>query len=260
MTPTTPSVSILVVDDEAGIRYYLHRVLSRDGYEVVAADSGEAAIECIAAQEFDLALVDLKMKGVDGLEVLAALRRQWPNTPVIMITAHASLETAIEALRQGAHDYLFKPCNTVEIRESMRSGLLKRQEALRRRALPPQPASAPPCGAPVSQPARPSDEQARFLRRRGVIVDLARHAVTVEGQLLDLTRTEFELLTYLIGESPRVVPPVELVREVQGYDSESWEARETVRSHIYHIRQKLKAAAGREMICNVRGVGYAFEE
>jgi DNA-binding response OmpR family regulator len=255
MTTTTTSASILVVDDEAGIRYYLQRVLTRDGHEVVAVNSGEAALECIAAREFDLALVDLKMRGVDGLQVLAALRRQWPETPVIVITAHASLETAVEALRQDAHDYLFKPCNTVEIRESVRSGLSKRQEALRRRASPPNP--APPA---ASQLAKPSDDQARFLRRRGVIVDLARHAVTVEGQLLDLTRTEFELLAYLLGEFPRVVPPAELAREAQGYASESPDARETVRSHISHIRQKIKAATGRDMICNVRGVGYTFEE
>jgi DNA-binding response OmpR family regulator len=255
MTATTPSSCILVVDDEASIRYYLQRVLSRDGHQVVVADSGHTALECIADREFDLALVDLKMNGVDGLQVLAALRRLWPETPAIMITAHASLETAIEALRQGAHDYLFKPCNTVEIHESVRSGLLKRQEALRRRPSPPLPAPAA-----ASQSARSADDQARFLRHQGLIVDLARRVVTVDGQLLDFTRTEFELLTYLLGEFPRVVPPIELVREVYGYDSEQPEARETVRSHIYHIRRKIKSATGRDMICNVRGVGYMFEE
>lgn len=264
MIATTPvSSRILVVDDEAGIRYYLQRVLARDGHEVVTADSGEAALECIATQEFDLALVDLKMKGVSGLQVLAAMRRQWPETPVIMITAHASLETAIEALRQDAHDYLFKPCNTIEIRESVRSGLLKRQEALRRRESPDPTADStltPRVTTPGIQLTRPSDDVPRFLRHKGLIVDLARHVVTVDGQLLDLTLTEFELLAYLLGESPRVVPPVELVREVQGYDSESLEARETVRSHIYHIRSKIKAATGRDMIRNVRRVGYSLEE
>jgi DNA-binding response OmpR family regulator len=261
MTTTQAPSRILIVDDESGIRYYLQRVLARDGHEVVMADSGEAALKCIATQEFDLALVDLKMTGVNGLQVLAAMRRQWPETPVIVLTAHASLETAIEALRQDAHDYLFKPSNTVEIRESVRSGLLKRREALRRREPPPSaPDSTLAPRETVSLPDKLADEGSRFLRHQGLIADLARHVVTVDGHLLDLTLTEFRLVTHLLDQFPRVVPPIELVREVQGYDSESLEARETVRSHIYHIRRKIKAATGRDMIYNVRGVGYTFAE
>jgi DNA-binding response OmpR family regulator len=67
-------------------------------------------------------------------------------------------------------------------------------------------------------------------------------------------------LAYLVNEAPRVIPPQELIREVQGYESDSWEARDTVRSHIYHMRQKIKAATGRQLIRTVRGVGYSLEE
>ena len=105
---------ILVVDDESSIRLFLEETLTNDGHQVVSAVSGEEALVLIAEQSFDLALLDLNLTGIGGMEVLAALRRQSPDTVVIILTAHASLETAVEALRQGAHDYLFKPCKTVQ--------------------------------------------------------------------------------------------------------------------------------------------------
>jgi len=277
-----PIANILVVDDDAGVRFFLEEVLTRDGHQVVAVESGEAALECIATQEFDLALIDLMMKGIGGMEVLAALRRQSPGTAVIVLTAHASLETAVEALRQGAHDYLFKPCKTVELRESVRTGLLKRQRELKRHEIlaqlersltssleeiratarvssPAVEPPAPPRPARVSSPAvaEPTVEQARFLERGGVIVDFMRHVITLDGHLLELSPTEFDLLAYLVSEAPRVISPQELVREVQGYESEPWEARDLVRYHVYRIRRKIKASTGRtDVIRTVRGVGY----
>ena len=126
--------TVLIVDDEAGVRFSLAGVLTHSGYQVVTADSGEAALERIAAQEFDLALIDLKMKEIGGIEVLSTLRQQSPNTIAIVLTAHGSLETATEALRQGAHDYLFKPCKVAKLQESVRMGLLKRQQELQKQA------------------------------------------------------------------------------------------------------------------------------
>src|SRR5574340_990323 len=101
------NTDILVVADEMPVRYSIQRTLTRDGYHVTAVESGEQALRYLATQEFDLALIDLRLKGMDGMELLAELRRQCPATVVIMLTAHASLETAVQALRQGAHDYLF---------------------------------------------------------------------------------------------------------------------------------------------------------
>ncbi|MEA3339837.1 MAG: ATP-binding protein [Chloroflexota bacterium] len=124
------TAKILVVDDETGIRFFLKDALAQEGHHVVTVDSGEAALERIATETFDLAIVDLKMKGVGGLEVLAALRQQSPDTPAIVLTAYASLETAVEAIRQGAHDYLFKPCTMTELQESVRTGLLERRRKL----------------------------------------------------------------------------------------------------------------------------------
>ena len=242
---------ILVVDDEPGVLFSLKAILTREGYEVVAVDSGEAALEQIKVQEFDLALIDLKLKGLGGIEVLTALREASPSTVAIILTAHGTLETAVTALRHGAHDYLFKPCRTVELRESVRAGLLKRQQAAEKPA---------PAGSDQPQPeSPPAADSARFLQRAGLIVDITRHLITLDGHLLELSPTEFHLVTYLASEAPRVVPAQELVQEVQGYSSEPWEARDIVRFHIHRVRQKIHTATGRtNVIRTVRGVGYTL--
>lgn len=273
------SAKILVVDDEASIRFSLEEMLTRDNYEVMTAESGEAALKLLVAETFDLVLIDLQLPGISGMEVLTELRKNSPETAVIVLTAHASLETAVEALRHGAHDYLFKPCKTVELRESIRQGLLKRQHEIKQRSLLRQleqhlSTSLEDIRATiVEQPGensllsnQPSKDELvkkdqRFLRRGALIVDFLRHVITLDEQLLELSPTEFNLLAYLVSEAPRVIPPQELVREVQGYESEQWEASEIVRYHIYRIRQKVKTATQRaDIIRTVRGVGYTMNE
>ena len=259
---------ILVVDDEDGIRYFLERFLLREGLRVTAVSNGEAALTQLNHEEFDLILLDLKMKGLSGLDLLVAAHERWPATTVVVLTAHASLESAVEALRQGAHDYLFKPCKTVDLRESIRTGLLKRQQLLQIQRLQAQ--STVPLAASLETPDMNKVEEApifrrlevgnRFLQHGGLIVDSIRHIITVDGILLELSPTEFDLLAYLVSEAPRVVPPQELIREVQGYDSSPAEAAETIRSHMYHIRQKIKTANTRPVLRTVRGVGYTVAD
>ncbi len=258
----TTSTKILVVDDEQVIREPVRLLLERDGYQVVAVDSGEAALRAIAEQEFDVALIDLKMPGIDGMQVLAELRRRWPATPAVVLTAYASLETAVQAVRQGAHDYLVKPCRTIDLRESLRTAFIKRQRELYVRELlaadliggsPSQ--KAPASGPPQAQvePAVPARQLPPY---HGLLVDAQCHVITLDGQPLDLTPTEFDLLAYLVSEAPRVVTPDELMRNVLEHDSEGWDVRDTMYSHIHHIRRKVKAATGRDVIRTVRGVGY----
>ncbi len=256
----TPTARILVVDDDENIRFFLKEVLERDGHQVIEIESGEEALERIArGDEFDLALVDLRMHGVGGVQVMAALHERTPDTSVIVLTGHASLETAVEVLRYGAHDYLFKPCRTVELRESVQRGLLKRWQALQQRELLDRLKCADPATVPQQAASESPAKPGRFLQCGGLIVDLMRHVITLEGVLLELSPTEFDLVAYLVNEAPRVIPACELVREVQGYDCALHEARDVVRYHIYRIRQKVKEAAGRtDLIRTVRGVGYTI--
>ena len=262
------AAKILVVDDEVHIRSFLKETLTRDGYQVVTAESGEAALEQLATREFDLVLLDLMMPGIGGMEVLETLSQQSPETVVILLTAHASLETSIEALRQGAHDYLFKPCQTVELRESVRTGLLKRQRALAQHELLAQlqrglekihSVDAERPATLLASDANLFEEEQRFLQWNGLIVDVLRHVITLDGCLLELSPTEFNLLAYLVSEAPRVLSAQELTREVQGYENDVWEPLDTVRHHIYRIRQKIKRATGRtNVIQTIRGVGYTL--
>lgn len=262
---------ILVVDDQPGIRFFLEEVLKGEGYQVVTAESGEVALEHIARQTFDVAVIDLVMKEISGMEVLTALKRTAPGTAAIVLTAHGSLETAVEALRHGAHDYLFKPCKTSQLRESVRTALVKSQRDERRLEVLSEleqyltssleqlrtTAGKPPVTAP--RPAPESDtEPGRFLQRGDLLVDFARHLIKLGGHVVRLSPTEFDVLAYLAREAPRVVSPEEVACEVQGYE-EPWEAAETVRYHIYRIRQKIEECTGRsDVIHTVRGVGYTM--
>lgn len=265
---------ILVVDDEKALSLFLAETLTRDGYEVTVANSGEKALDYIAKAEFDVVLLDLKLGDIDGTDILTTLHLQSPGTVTILLTAHASLETAIQALRQGAHDYLFKPCKTVELRQSIRRGLATRQREIQHRHLlrqiqhltnqledvhPISPES--PLTTHTSLNKKGVNNAQQILKCGDLIVDFIKHVVTLDGVLLELSPTEFNLLAYLVEETPRVITPKELVHEVQGYQTEQWEASETVRSHIYHIRQKIKKATGRkDIIRTVRGRGYSINE
>lgn len=131
----TQNARILAIDDEAGIRFFVQEALRRAGHEVTAVASGEEALDLLEAESFDLAIIDLRLKGADGLEVLAALREGWPETAAIFLTAHGSLESALEALNMGAYDYVPKPCSMKELRETVRRVLEPAERANRRQAL-----------------------------------------------------------------------------------------------------------------------------
>jgi DNA-binding response OmpR family regulator len=270
---------MLVLHDERGLRLFLRDTRTLVGHLVVTAAWGVVALELRPQHVFVLALLYLHLGAVGGMEVLSAIRAQAPDTVVIILTAHASLDTAVEGIRLGAHDYLFKPCKTVQLRQSIQSGLRKRQRNLKQRqtlqqleqhlthqlesirATMGEPENIKPVPPLTLPPSAPETEEDRFLQRGSLIIDLTRHLITLAGHLLELSPTEFDLLAYLISEAPRVISPQELVREVQGYESEVWEARDTVRQHIYNIRQKIKENAGRlDVIRTVRGVGYTVNE
>ncbi len=117
--------SVLVVDDEPGMREFLEIMLTKEGYEVSIASNGEEAIEKIGKESFDLAIVDIQMPGINGIEVLRNTREKNYNTTIIMITAFASHESAIEAMKLGAYDYITKPFKIDEIKLVIRKSLDK---------------------------------------------------------------------------------------------------------------------------------------
>jgi DNA-binding NtrC family response regulator len=118
---------ILLIDDEAIALTNLTHVLKREGYDVTACKDGEAGLEALERSDFDLVLTDLKMPGIDGMAVLRQVHASHPDVPVIMITGHATLDSAVEAMKAGAHHYLAKPFRLAEAREVVRSALEMRR-------------------------------------------------------------------------------------------------------------------------------------
>ena len=268
------SEKILIVEDEKNILFFLEHMLAKQGYQITTVTSGEAALDLIQPQRFDLALLDLNLgQGISGMDVLGRFRDQSPETSIILLTGNATLETAIEALRQGAHDYLLKPAPAEEIRKSVRTGLEKRkeqQQSQERESVLSQleqnledglkklrgTAVTPPSA--FIQPAK--QEPGRYLHVGAIEVDLPRHQITINGRPLDLSPTEYDLLLYLLQESPRIIPAQELVRQIQGYALEQDEAGNITRTHIYRLRQKIKAIAPtHQPIRTVRGIGYTID-
>lgn len=131
----TEGARILAIDDEAGIRFFIQEALRRAGHHVTTASSGEEALALLEVESFDLAIIDLRLKDVDGLEVLATLRERWPETVAIFLTAHGSLESALEALNVGASDYVPKPCSMKELRHTVLRALDPTERVRRRQAL-----------------------------------------------------------------------------------------------------------------------------
>ena len=124
-------VKILIVDDESVIRQAFERILSSERCDVVAVASGTEALEALAAQSFDVVLLDLRMPGMDGLEVLRTIKRQWPACEVIIVTGYAALETAKESVALGAFDYLAKPVGPQDIIKVTQEALVHKGWMLR---------------------------------------------------------------------------------------------------------------------------------
>jgi DNA-binding response OmpR family regulator len=229
----------LVVDDEEGVRYFLESTLRRAGHEVVMAENGEAALTLLRDQGFDLAIVDLNLgTRVGGLRILEGIRWRWPHMAVIILTAYGSLESAMAAIREGVDGYLLKPVEPAKVLEAV-------DEALARRKI----AVAP-------------EEASANLRCHGpIVIDPDKRRVTVDGQAVELTPVEFNLLAHLVENSHRVVAPRELVRAALGYEVDhQHEARQVIKWYIHRVRAKIEPDPTHpRFILNVRGAGYTLE-
>jgi DNA-binding response OmpR family regulator len=253
-----PGARILVVDDEKALRRTLSGLLGQVGYQVTSAASGAQALEYLAAEPFDLVILDLKMPGLDGVKVLEAARPQFPETVFIILTAHGTLDTAIAALRQGAFDYLLKPSPVPEILRAVEAGLAecrrRRQQQDPVQLLEQALVTLKEVGTvPQIQQAESRPEPT------ALTVDRARKVARVRGQAVHLTPTEFDLLTYLLDHPNQVVSCRELASVVHGYDLDERDARLLLRSHIHRLRQKIEDdPAHPQRIRTHRGSGYLY--
>ncbi|MFQ5449498.1 MAG: response regulator [Nitrospinaceae bacterium] len=224
--------NILVVEDEADIQELLKYNLTRESYRVTCVGSGEDALKTAKSAMPDLLVLDLMLPGVDGLEVCRRLKQD-PATeqiPIIMLTAKGEESDIVTGLELGAEDYVTKPFN-------LRVFITRVRAALRRKKK----------GAP------PDQEVIRF---SGLEIHSGRHEVRADGNLVDLTFTEFSILKFLAGRPGWVFTRYQIVEAVRGEDYAVTDR--SVDFQIVGLRKKLGAAANR--IETVRGVGYRFRE
>ncbi|MBC8161048.1 MAG: response regulator transcription factor [Roseiflexaceae bacterium] len=251
---------ILVVDDETNIRLTLSALLRRAGYEVATAENGFDAVALLEQQPFDLLLVDLKMPGMDGMQVVDAARQHQSMISVIVLTGHGSLETAVEGLHQGIFDYLLKTTEPGTVIARVQAGLAARTQQLRQRAL------LGVVGDAVQElrghsprPQEPADGEGRTIAVGVLRLNTWRQEAMLQGRTLALTPTEFRVLLCLAERAGIMVSYTELVRCAQGYDTAEAEAGELIKPHIHHLRQKLEPDPSTpRYLLNVRGKGYLF--
>lgn len=266
---------LLLVDDNGVNRYTVSKALQRVGYLVAEVNSGEAALERYDITEFDLVLCEINLPGIDGIDVLQGIKQQAPDAVVLLMTEGATIETAIQALRFGAHDYLVKPCSSEDIRESVERGIENARGLMRRRRLldaiernvselareaadrADEAANAIDAGAPIMRERLP---RGNAISLGPLSVLPGKYQIEAAAGSVALTPTEFDLLLYLAAHRSRVVSCHELVREVRGYQAEEAEAREVIRPHVSNLRRKLKRLGDIELIVNVRGIGYRLGE
>jgi two-component system alkaline phosphatase synthesis response regulator PhoP len=219
--------AVLVVEDDRELRELVRRYLQRAGHTVHTTGTGAEAIGLLAGGAVELVVLDLGLPDVDGCEVLAAAR-DGQEVPVVVLTARSSLEERIDGLRRGADDYVTKPFSPTE--------LVLRVEAVLHRTRG---------GTTESAAASFGDGRLRL--------DDARHEATLDGTRLELTPTEWGLLTALAGAPGRVYSRYELINQVRGYEFPGYER--TIDSHVKNLRRKL-GPDGTGIVETVLGVGY----
>ncbi len=224
-------VSILVVDDDVRILRMMQRMLELEGYRVLTASNGEAALAVFDEEIPDLVLLDVMMPGMDGYTVCQYIR-EFCQIPIIMVTAKGNDEEKVQGLDAGADDYVVKPFSSRE--------LVARVKAVLRRAKlwdeRPEPA----------------------FHFNGLVIDFARHRVTIGGQEVNLTATEYKLLSYLARTAGRVVTPGQILEKVwgKGYLGET----HLLQTNMARLRQKLKDdPRNPRYIMTKPGIGYIMK-
>lgn len=222
---------ILLVEDEKNIRDAVAAYLERAGYWVTPAADGQEAVDAFSLHQFDLVILDLMLPRLPG-EKVCRIIRDTSDVPIIMLTAKGEVEDRIVGLELGADDYLIKPFSPRE--------LVARVRALLRRA------------------HIDSEPQREVLDFGSLTIDLNGHKVLVNDEEVDLTASEFKLLTTLSRYPGRVYSRMELVEKVLGYDFEGYER--TIDSHVKNLRAKIgDDPRNPRWIYTVHGVGYRFE-
>jgi len=260
---------ILVVDDEPNIRLPLVRALELSGYSAAGAESGQRALEMLRAARYDVMVLDMRLPGLDGIEVMRAARQIQADLIILILTGHATLQSAITAVKAGASDYLLKPIGTQGIIDAIRAALQKQQAHARRQQLiqtaiealraaesiaPTTDSVAPPHSETTATPGE------RFRQVGTLILDRVKRLVTFEddlARLVALTEGEAQILECLMDAAEQPLTCRQIAERVWNYNLSEVEAESLVRPYIFRLRQKIERNPQQPaLIQTVRGRGY----
>lgn len=220
---------VLIVEDEENMVSFIQMELKYEGYEVEIANDGRSAVALALEKDFDLILLDLMLPGINGLEVCRRIRKE-KDTPIIMLTARDSVMDKVTGLQTGADDYVSKPFAIEE--------LLARMEVIFRR----------------SDKAIKKEK----LKFKDIELDIEGRIVKKDGEIIELTNTEFQLLLTFMRNKNRVLTREILLDNVWGYNSEA--ETNIVDVYVRYIRNKLDKNEKEKYIQTVRGVGYVMRD
>jgi DNA-binding response OmpR family regulator len=228
--------TILIVEDEHAVARGIEYALQQEGYGVTLARSGEEGLDLAVGQAPDLVILDVRLPGIDGFEVLRRLRAAGSKAPVLMLTARDDEVDKVIGLELGADDYVTKPFGLRE--------LLSRVKALLRRAY-----------------GDLADAQGgRVIRHGDLVIDLERRRVQRGARRISLTPTEFEILRHLASRPGRVYTRSELLELLRDYEALDQDEK-TINVHVSHLRDKIEDDPAMPVfVQTIRGVGYAFAE
>ena len=224
-------MQILLVEDETKVGNALCAGLQAEGYEIVWAQTGEEGFFHASSRSFDLILLDVMLPGRDGIEVLGTLRKHGNKTPVLLLTAKDAIEDRVLGLDTGADDYLVKPFAFAELSARIRALLRRNQQE-------------PSATVTIGQ----------------LEVDAMRRTVTREGQRIELTVREFELLEYLARHHGRIVSRDMLARDVWREGGRATPLDNVIDVHIARLRKKVDDPFATKLLHTVRGVGFKLSE
>ena len=221
---------ILVVDDEPQIVKVLHAYLEKEGYQVVTAGDGRVALSVFDREKPDFVILDLNLPGMDGFDVCREIRRE-STVPILMLTARVEEMDKLMGLEFGADDYVVKPFSPREVVARVRT-IFKR--------------------------VNPAALQGDVIDAGKLIIDIGKHTVTLDGNFIDLTPTEFQILVVLARNPKRVFSRLQIMEQTQGSAFEGYER--TIDAHIKNLRNKLEPDPKNPVfVQTVFGLGYKFE-
>jgi DNA-binding response OmpR family regulator len=252
------SGNVLIVDDEINIRKGLQAMLRKDGHTIRDAGSGTEALNIVQTFACEAAIIDIRMPGMQGTELLREMKVRRPFLAVILLTGHGTLQTAMTAIQEGAHNYLLKPAKPEKLRESVREAIIAARRQVQeanllntlRTGL--QQLETLPTAPPPPLAGLPSVQNIGDLR-----IDRQAHTVHYAGEPISLTPSEYNVLLILAEKPGQAIDYITLVKLGLDYEAEPWEAKELIKRHIYTLRQKLEPdPTSPRSIINVRAVGY----